>query len=89
MFQLSYSCLLIYVPKALLYCNTDIFLPPKAPITNWGAKWPGGLTDPSCPGEEERERERERDILRVFIHVSLQHDTPYPYCLVPYSSPKL
>ena len=22
----------------------------------WGAKWPGGLTDPSCPGEEE-ERE--------------------------------
>ena len=23
--------------------------------------WPGGLTDPSCPGEEERERERERE----------------------------
>ena len=30
--------------------------PPKAPITIWGANWPGGLTDPSCPGEEEGER---------------------------------
>ena len=47
-------CLLVCsVPKALQYCKTDVFLPPKAPITYWGANWPGVLTDPSCPGEED------------------------------------
>ena len=51
-----FACL--FGPKALQYCKTDFFLPPKAPITCWGATWPGGLTDPSCPGEEERETDR-------------------------------
>ena len=23
----------------------------------WGANWPGGLTDPSCPGEEDERRQ--------------------------------
>ena len=38
-----------------------LFTPSESPNNNWGANWPGGLTDPSCPGEEKRERERERE----------------------------
>ena len=33
----------------------------RKPHKLWGAKWPGGLTDPSCPEEEEEERHRERE----------------------------
>ena len=45
------------------YCKTShntlpntlqVFTPSESPNNSWGAKWPGGLTDPSCPGEEER-----------------------------------
>ena len=52
--QLIDVVLFLLTLLALPYCSTDVFLPPKAPITYWGANWPGGLTDPSCPGEEER-----------------------------------
>ena len=43
------------------YCKTShntlpntlqVFTPSESPNNSWGAKWPGGLTDPSCPGEE-------------------------------------
>ena len=27
--------------------------PSESPNNNWGANWSRGLTDPSCPGEEE------------------------------------
>ena len=33
---------------------------PRKPHEIWGAYWPGGLTDPSRPGEEEEEADSER-----------------------------
>ena len=43
-----------------MYCADKLrkianFHTPRKPHEIWGANWPGGLTDPSCPGEEEEE----------------------------------
>ena len=48
------TCLGIPTKHYFSTVQQHVSTPSESPNNNWGANWPGGLTDPSCPGEEDR-----------------------------------